>query len=102
MVSDTTPSMTEARRARVREHGRFLTSFILFLALVGGTLAVIAFVFGTIVPVGAVGVRKIAFGPGQGLRHRSLPPGLPPPWYTLLRRSCPSPQRSFKMALPTV
>jgi len=76
MVSDTTPSMTEARRARVREHGRFLTSFILFLALVGGTLAVIAFVFGTIVPVGAVGVRKIAFGPGQGLRHRSLPPGL--------------------------
>ena len=76
MVSDTTPSMTEARRARVREHGRFLTSFIVLLALVGGTLAVIAFVFGTIVPVGAVGVRKIAFGPGQGLRHRSLPPGL--------------------------
>ena len=76
MASDTTPSMTEARRARVREHGRFLTSFLVFLALVGGTLAVIAFVFGTVVPVGAVGVRKIAFGPGQGLRHRSLPPGL--------------------------
>jgi regulator of protease activity HflC (stomatin/prohibitin superfamily) len=44
--------------------------------MIGGALAVIAFVFGTIVPLGAVGVRKIAFGPGQGLRDASLPPGL--------------------------
>jgi regulator of protease activity HflC (stomatin/prohibitin superfamily) len=44
--------------------------------MIGGVLAVIAFVFGTVVPVGSVGVRKIAFGPGQGLRDRSLAPGL--------------------------
>ena len=59
-----------------REGGRFLTSFLFLLAMVGGVLAVIAFVFGTIVPVGSVGVRKIAFGPGQGLRDKSLSPGL--------------------------
>jgi regulator of protease activity HflC (stomatin/prohibitin superfamily) len=58
------------------EGGRFVTSLLFLLAMAGGMMAVIAFVFGTIVPVGSVGVRKIAFGPGQGLRDRSLSPGL--------------------------
>jgi len=43
---------------------------IVCAALVG-----VAFVFGTVVSVGSVGVRKIAFGPRQGLLTRSLPPG---------------------------
>ncbi len=42
------------------------------LALV---LLVVAFVFGSVVPVGYVGVRKIAFGPGQGLTSTPLLPG---------------------------
>lgn len=42
------------------------------LALV---LVVVAFVFGSVVPVGYVGVRKIAFGPGQGLTSTPLLPG---------------------------
>jgi len=42
------------------------------LALV---LIVVAFVFGAVVPVGHVGVRKIAFGPGQGLTSKPLLPG---------------------------
>jgi len=59
-----------------RENGRFLPSFLFLIAMVGGILAGIAFVFGTIVPIGSVGVRKIAFGPGQGLRAGTLSPGL--------------------------
>ncbi len=39
------------------------------------TLIVVAFVFGSVVPVGYVGVRKIAFGPGQGLTSKPLFPG---------------------------
>ena len=62
--------------SRQSEAGRFITSFLFLLAMIGGVLAVVAFVFGTIVPLGSVGVRKIAFGPGQGLRERSLTPGL--------------------------
>jgi regulator of protease activity HflC (stomatin/prohibitin superfamily) len=76
MAADTTPSSPSLRSPRASEHGRFLTSFLFLLVMIGGALAVVAFVFGTIVPVGAVGVRKIAFGPGQGLRDRSLEPGL--------------------------
>lgn len=68
-------------RSRVRsesslEAGRFLPSLLFLFLLIVGALGVVAFVFGTIVPVGAVGVRKIAFGPGQGLRTASLEPGL--------------------------
>lgn len=59
-----------------RESGRFIGSLLFLLLMVSGVLAGIAFFFGTIVPVGAVGVRKIAFGPGQGLRPKSLSPGL--------------------------
>jgi regulator of protease activity HflC (stomatin/prohibitin superfamily) len=76
MVADTTPSIPRTLSSRHREHGGLLTSFLILLAIIGGALAVVAFVFGTVVPVGAVGVRKIAFGPGQGLRHASLAPGL--------------------------
>lgn len=43
--------------------------------MMNAVLAGVAFFFGTIVPVGAVGVRKIAFGPGQGLGTKSLAPG---------------------------
>lgn len=76
MVADITPQMPGNRRARPSESGRFLTSFLVLLASIGGALSVITFVFGIVVPVGAVGVRKIAFGPGQGLRDASLAPGL--------------------------
>jgi regulator of protease activity HflC (stomatin/prohibitin superfamily) len=76
MASHRTSSVVVTRLSHNRERGRFIPSFLILLALVGGSLAVIAFVFGTVVPVGAVGVRKIAFGPGQGLRDRALPPGL--------------------------
>lgn len=58
------------------QNGRFLASFLVLLGMVCAVLAAIAFIFGTIVPVGSVGVRKIAFGPGQGLRGVSLAPGL--------------------------
>lgn len=56
--------------------GRALTSLLVFFLIVAVALAGVAFVFGSIVPIGAVGVRKIAFGPGQGLRTASLQPGL--------------------------
>jgi len=46
----------------------------LFLVL-AAALAVVAFVFGTVVPVGYIGVRKIAFGPRQGLLDKPLRPG---------------------------
>jgi regulator of protease activity HflC (stomatin/prohibitin superfamily) len=49
-----------------------LGTLILILLVVG---LVIGLVFGTIVPVGHVGVRKIAFGPKQGLLARPLAPG---------------------------
>lgn len=76
MDSHSTHVSASTCSSRSRENGRFLTSFVFLIAMVGGVLAVIAFVFGTIVPVGSVGVRKIAFGPGQGLRDKSLSPGL--------------------------
>jgi SPFH domain / Band 7 family len=38
-------------------------------------MGVVWYMFGTIVPIGHVGVRKIAFGPGQGLSARGLQPG---------------------------
>lgn len=76
MLPDTKSPQPGCPRSMTRESGRFLTSFLFLLAMIGGVLAVIAFVFGTIVPLGAVGVRKIAFGPGQGLRDASLKPGL--------------------------
>ena len=48
--------------------------FIVFTILVLAGVAV-SFVFGTVVPVGTVGVRKIAFGPGHGLLKKALSPG---------------------------
>ena len=76
MLSDSSSHSPVSPRSCSPESGRFLTSFIFLIAMVSGVLAIIAFVFGTIVPVGSVGVRKIAFGPGQGLRDASLNPGL--------------------------
>jgi regulator of protease activity HflC (stomatin/prohibitin superfamily) len=46
-----------------------------FLLIVAAVCLVVAFVFGTVVPVGYVGVRKIAFGPKQGLLTKPLKPG---------------------------
>jgi hypothetical protein len=47
------------------------------MAVVGVVIAlgVVWYMFGTIVPIGHIGVRKIAFGPGQGLTSRGLLPG---------------------------
>ena len=44
------------------------------IALVG--LAILLFMFGTLVPPGYFGVRQIKFGPGQGFRPTGLSPGL--------------------------
>lgn len=43
--------------------------------VVATVFLVVAFIFGTVVPVGYVGVRKIAFGPRQGLLDKPLRPG---------------------------
>jgi regulator of protease activity HflC (stomatin/prohibitin superfamily) len=76
MLPDNESLSAGSLRSNRGESGRFLTSFLFLLVMIVGVLSVIAFVFGTIVPLGAVGVRKIAFGPGQGLRDVSLRPGL--------------------------
>lgn len=57
------------------ERGRTITNLLVLLLIIVGTLTAVAFVFGAIVPVGHVGVRKIAFGPGQGLVSGTLAPG---------------------------
>lgn len=77
MVSQQHLSQSSLRSSRShRESGKFLGSFLFLIVMVSAVLAGVAFFFGTIVPVGAVGVRKIAFGPGQGLGTKSLAPGL--------------------------
>lgn len=55
--------------------GGWIPAFGVFLLIVCSVLVGVAFVFGTVVSVGSVGVRKIAFGPKQGLLERSLAPG---------------------------
>jgi regulator of protease activity HflC (stomatin/prohibitin superfamily) len=57
------------------ERGAWLPALGTFFLVIAAVLAVIAFVFGTVVPVGYVGVRKIAFGPKQGLLTKALRPG---------------------------
>jgi hypothetical protein len=57
------------------ERGAWLPAFGTLVLSLLAALVAIAFFFGTVVPVGAVGVRKIAFGPRQGLLTTSLPPG---------------------------
>jgi hypothetical protein len=65
----------QQHRSSTAEHGAWLPAFgVLVLMLLVAVLA-LAFFFGTVVPVGSVGVRKIAFGPKQGLLSKSLPPG---------------------------
>lgn len=58
-----------------QESGRAITSLLFLLLIIAGALGVVAFIFGAIVPIGHVGVRKIAFGPGQGLVTKPLSPG---------------------------
>jgi regulator of protease activity HflC (stomatin/prohibitin superfamily) len=57
------------------ERGAWLPALGTLVLVVFITVLVVAFFFGTVVPVGAVGVRKIAFGPKQGLLAASLSPG---------------------------
>jgi len=55
--------------------GSAAKGILLIVLIVSVALTVIGFTFGHVVPVGFVGVRKIAFGPGQGLQSSSLFPG---------------------------
>ena len=57
------------------ESGRALTSLLFLIMILAVALGGVAFIFGTVVPIGYVGVRKVAFGPGQGLGTRPLDPG---------------------------
>lgn len=57
------------------ERGAWLPALGTLVLVLVVVVLVVAFFFGTVVPVGAVGVRKIAFGPKQGLLATSLPPG---------------------------
>jgi regulator of protease activity HflC (stomatin/prohibitin superfamily) len=47
-------------------------SFLILVAVVGG---VFLYFFGQVVPPGMMGVRQIAFGPGQGFNQNGLSPG---------------------------
>lgn len=71
MIVPASPSLSNSRA----ESGRTITNLLVLLLLILGSVAAVAFVFGAIVPIGHVGVRKIAFGPGQGLVSSTLPPG---------------------------
>ncbi len=68
-------SFQQRHLAQRAQSGRALINVLVLLLLLSGALAAVAYVFGTIVPVGHVGVRKIAFGPGQGLVSSTLAPG---------------------------
>ena len=57
------------------ESGRALTSLLFLILILAAALGGVAFIFGTVVPIGYVGVRKVAFGPGQGLGTKPLDPG---------------------------
>lgn len=57
------------------QRGAWLPAMGTFALVVVLVAVAIGFVFGTIVPVGYVGVRKIAFGPKQGLLAKPLAPG---------------------------
>jgi hypothetical protein len=57
------------------ERGAIVPALGTFLLVIAAAVVVVAFFFGSVVPVGSVGVRKIAFGPKQGLLTKSLPPG---------------------------
>ena len=52
-----------------------MRGLLVLVSVLAIVLVVVAFVFGSVVPVGYVGVRKIAFGPGQGLTSTPLLPG---------------------------
>lgn len=58
-----------------QERGGVVQALFVLLMLLGVAAASVAYVCGVVVPVGSVGVRKIAFGPGQGLSSQVLKPG---------------------------
>ncbi len=59
----------------VSERGAILPALGTILLIIVLVVIGLAFFFGSVVPVGSVGVRKIAFGPKQGLLSKSLAPG---------------------------
>ena len=52
-----------------------MRAFLILVATAAVALAGVAFFFGTVVDVGEIGVRQIAFGPGHGLVQKPLYPG---------------------------
>lgn len=57
------------------ESGSIISTLAIAITTVVLIGVALSFVFGTVVPVGTVGVRRIAFGPGQGLLQKPLDPG---------------------------
>jgi regulator of protease activity HflC (stomatin/prohibitin superfamily) len=57
------------------EMGAIVKGLLALVLICGVALVALAFVFGHVIPLGSVGVRKIAFGPGQGLAESTLKPG---------------------------
>jgi regulator of protease activity HflC (stomatin/prohibitin superfamily) len=66
---------TSSRTKASSESGFVISTLMTLTILIVAALVVVAFVFGTVVPIGTVGVRKIAFGPKQGLLTKPLTPG---------------------------
>lgn len=73
-MSNNVGGRTRASRGAA-ERGAWLPALGTLVLVIVVAVVVVAFFFGSIVPVGSVGVRKIAFGPKQGLLTKSLPPG---------------------------
>ena len=74
MTTSCETSLSSPSRQRF-ERGAWLPAFGTLGLLIAGVCVAVAFVFGTVVPVGHVGVRKIAFGPKQGLLAKPIRPG---------------------------
>jgi regulator of protease activity HflC (stomatin/prohibitin superfamily) len=73
--SFTTVMRAKPSGGKSRELGAAIKGLAVLVLLVVIAVTMVAFVFGEVVPMGTVGVRKIAFGPGQGLTARPLLPG---------------------------
>ncbi|MBX7138833.1 MAG: hypothetical protein K1X83_12725 [Oligoflexia bacterium] len=65
------------RRAHglIEQRGAVVGGLVGLVLIVALAVAVVAYLFGTIVPPGMIGVRQINFGPGQGFSNRGLSPG---------------------------
>jgi len=57
------------------DRGAAVQSAVTLLLLVSLTLGMLLYIFGYVVPPGAMGVRQITFGPGQGFSRAGLSPG---------------------------